>query len=128
MKKVLIAIIVLFLFSCTKETQETVLSLKITEQPTASIETVSFSVLGTLQGEVKPIYVYVTWYKENIYGENRQIAFTSSFKFTSGTFETFSHSVRVTSPTKPNDYYFAVINWRDASGLHELTTSKVLCK
>ena len=128
MKKVLIAIIVLFLFSCTKETQETVLSLKITEQPTASIETVSFSVLGTLQGEVKPIYVYVTWYKENNYGENRQIASNSSFKFTSGTFETFSHSVRVTSPTKPNDYYFAVINWRDASGLHELTTSKVLCK
>lgn len=128
MRKLLIGAIILFLFSCTKESQQTVLSLKITEQPTASIETVSFSVLGTLQGDVKPINVFVTWYKENFYGENRQSVGSSSFKFTTGTFETYSHSVRVTSPTKPNDYYFAVLNWRDASGLHELTTTKVLCK
>lgn len=128
MRKLLIGAIVLFLFSCTKESQQTVLSLKITEQPTASIETVSFSVLGTLQGNVRPVYVYVTWYKENFYGENKQVAGNYSFKFTTGTFETFSNSVRVTSPTKPNDYYFAVINWRDGSGLHELTTTKVLCK
>ena len=128
MRGILIFIIVLFLFSCTKESQETVLSMKITEQPTASLETVSFSVLGTLIGDVTPIYAYVTWYKDNNYGENRQTVSTASFKFTSGTYETFSHSARVVSPTKPNDYYFATVSWRDSKGLHELTTERVLCK